>query len=195
MLQNYNRYKVLKVFLDNPLENFGLREISRIVNLAPVSVLNYLAEFEKEGVIIKSIKKGNPIYFSNRDSEKFRLYQKISIFYELNNSGLVDYLWDKLSPETLILYGSYSRGEAVNESDIDIFVIGKEKRVDLGKFEKEFQKRINVLFESRIDNVSNELKNNLVNGIILKGYLYVLDENKNNKRQGKGKVDIKDGKR
>src|SRR3989344_9063277 len=130
MLENYNRYKVLKIFLDSPNESFGLREISRITGIAPPSVSNYLEEFREQELIRRIVKKINPEYIAERENEKFKLYKKISIVYELHESGLVSFLWNKLSPEAIILYGSYSRGESTEESDIDIFIIGKKKDLD-----------------------------------------------------------------
>jgi len=171
MLEKNNRYKLLKIFLEFPLETFRLRELARMSKISPPSVMNYLKEFEKEGLIKKYTKRGIPFYKAERDNEKFVEYKKISIIFELNNSGLINFLWRSLSPETIILYGSYARGESTDESDVDIFIIGKEKNINLTIFEKKLNKRIHIIFENNIKKISNELKNNLINGIVLKGYL------------------------
>ncbi len=173
MLQKYNRYKLLKVFFDNPTESFRLRELSRISAISPVSVMNYLKEFENEGLIKKYEKRGIPFYISERDNEKFILYKKISIIYELNESGLVDFLWENVSPDAIILYGSHAKGEDTELSDIDIFIIGKEKKINLGEFEDKFGKEIHLMFDIN-KHIPKELKNNLINGIVLKGYFKVL---------------------
>jgi len=170
MLKKYNRYKVLKVFLDKPLEEFGLREISRLTKIAPLSIKNYLKEFEKEGLIDKYEKKGNPVYHAKRDDDNFIFYKKLGILYELHDSGLVDYLWTKLAPDAIILYGSSSKGESIETSDVDIFVIGKDKKINVDEFEKKLGKEIHLVFDSEINHIPKELKNNLINGIILKGY-------------------------
>src|SRR3989344_3181860 len=112
MLGKNNSYKVLKIFLDSPIENFRLREIARLSGISPPSVMNYLAEFIKERLIDKNIKNKIPIYTAIRDNLNFILYKKLSIIFELNNSGLVEYLWEKLSPETInnILNGIILKG-------------------------------------------------------------------------------------
>ena len=173
MLQNYNRYKLLKVFLDSPTEVFRLRELSKLSRISPLSVMNYLKEFEKESLISRFKKREIPFYQAVRDNEKFILYKKISIIYELNDCGLVDKLWNSLSPDVIVLYGSYSKGEFTEESDIDIFIIGEEKKIDLSKLDEKLDKKIHLIFESNIKNIPKELKNNIINGIILKGYLKV----------------------
>ncbi|OYT32192.1 hypothetical protein B6U93_02410 [Candidatus Woesearchaeota archaeon ex4484_78] len=173
MFKNYNKYKILKLFLNSPTESFRLRELSRLSNISPLSVMNYLKKFEKEGLIKRFVKRKIPFYQAERDNEKFILYQKLSIIYELHESGLVDDLWDKLSPEAIILFGSFAKGEAVESSDIDIFIIGKEKKIDLTEFEKKLNKKIHLMFEPNLKNISKELKNNLINGVVLKGFLKV----------------------
>lgn len=173
MLDKYSRYRVLRVFLDNPLENFGLREISRLSKLSPPSVSRYLEEFESQGVIAKTEKKGMPTYQALRENEDFIFYKKLGILYELHNSGLIEYLWQKLSPNAIILYGSYAKGESVEDSDIDFFIVGKEKQINLEEFEKKLHRNIHLIFEDNIKNIPPELKNNLINGIVLKGYFKV----------------------
>lgn len=171
MLQNYNRYKLLKVFLDNSTESFRLRELSRMSKISPPSVLNYLKEFEKQDLIKRYEKRDVPFYQANLDNEDFIQYKKLSILFELHNSGLIDFLWEKLSPEAIILYGSQIKGESTENSDIDLFIIGREKRIDIEKFQKKLNSEIHLLFEKNPINISKELKNNLINGVVLKGYL------------------------
>lgn len=172
MLQNYNRYKLLKIFLDNPIESFRWRELSRISKISPLSVMNYLNEFEKDNLVTKYEKRGVPFYQANRDNENFKLYSKLSIIYELSSCGLVDFLWDQLAPEAIILFGSHAKGEAIESSDIDIFMLGnEEKEPDVMEYEKKLNKRIHILIEAKKSSMSDEFKNNLINGIVLKGYL------------------------
>ncbi len=173
MLDKYNRYKLMKLFLDSPTESFRLREIARLTKISPPSVMVYLKEFETEGLIKKQIKRKIPFYTAIRDNSNFILYKKISILFELNNVGLIDYLWDKLSPEAIILYGSFSKGESIEDSDVDLFILGKEKKLEINNFEKKLNKKIHLFFKEPIKNIPNELKNNILNGIILKGYVRV----------------------
>jgi len=173
MLEKYNRYLFLRLFLDSPTEKFRVREIARHTHISPPSVMNYLKEFEKGGLIKKQTKNRIPFYYAIRDNPDFILYKKISIIFELHRSGLIDYLWDKTSPEAIVLYGSFARGESIEDSDIDLFVLGKESLTNINVFEKKMNKRIHLLFNDSLKNVSKELKNNILNGIILKGYLTV----------------------
>ncbi len=174
MLEKYNWYRLLKVFLDSPIESFRLRELSRFSKISPLSVMNYLKQFEKEGLIKRYKKRGVPFYQALRENKKFVLWKKLSIIYELEESGLVDFLWETLFPEAIILYGSYAKGESIENSDLDLFIIGKEKKLDMKKFEKKLNKEVHLMFEDDAKKIPEELKNNLINAIVLRGYFKVL---------------------
>ena len=122
MFKKNNRYLLLKVFLDSPLDSFRLRELSRISGISPASVMNYLKEFINDSLIKKYEKREIPFYQADRDNENFVFYKKISILYELKNSGLINFLWENIHPDAIILYGSYAKGESIESSDIDIFI-------------------------------------------------------------------------
>jgi len=177
MLQNYNKWNVLEVFFNNPVAEGGLqlREISRKISLSPLSVKNYLGELRKEGLIVekKNRVQGYPIYFANRDNEDFKIYKKINLIDRIKSSGFLEELTDFFLPESVVLFGSASKGEDTEHSDIDIFVGAKRKEFDLNKYEKKLKRKINLFFEPKFSKLSKELKNNLLNGIILYGYIKV----------------------
>ncbi len=173
MFEKNNTYKVLKIFLENPTKEFGLRQIAREINLSPTAVKRHLKELEKKKLIQTFYYEKIPKYQAIIDKKEFKLFQKISIQYELFKSGLIDYLWDTLSPEAIILFGSYAKGEATEQSDIDVFIIGKKKKINISKYQEKFSQEIQ-LFQDELKNIPKELKNNLINGIILKGYLKIL---------------------
>ena len=177
MLQRDNRYRILRIFFDDPLPKgigFQLREISRKVKIAPTSVKNYLLELEKEKLIINTKHRihNYPIYYANRDNENFKFYKKLDNVLKIQESGLLNYLSGECLPNVIILFGSASRGEDLKESDFDIFLECEKTKLNLEKYEKELNRKINIFF-GKFNKLSNELKNNILNGIVLKGYLKV----------------------
>ncbi len=173
MIQKYSRYRVLQEFFDSPLKDFQIREISRRIRLAQPSVVNHLNELLKEGFIIKEKKGVYSTFRANRENDMFRIYKKMGTLLQLNQSGLVSYLKDTCSPDTIILFGSASKGEDTEESDIDLFIQSPEKKLDLKKYEKTIKRKINLLFEENFSRLSKELKNNVLNGVVLAGYIKV----------------------
>ncbi len=177
MLQKNNKWSVLKVFFEDPSPNarFQLREISKKIHLAPISVKNYLTELDKEDLIVKIKHRAHnyPLYSANRENELFRLLKKINTILCLRNSGLLAYINDLCMPEVIILFGSAAKGEDILESDIDLFIQCKEKKMMLKKYEQRCKRNINLFFAEDFDKLSKEFKNNIINGVILKGYLKV----------------------
>ena len=176
MLQKDNRHKILKLFFEDPAPKgigFQLREISRKCKIAPTSVKRYLNELEKEKLIVKKKHRIHdyPVYYANRDNEYFKFLKKIDTIQSIKEIGLLDYLEDVCMPDAIVLFGSASKGEDIKDSDIDLFLLCKEKKLNLKKYEKGLKRRINIFFESNFNKISNELKNNIINGVILRGYL------------------------
>ncbi|SRR3989344_1349171 len=173
MIQKYTRYKILQEFFDFPLRDFHIREIFRRTKITQPSVINHLKSLVKEGLILKEKKGIYPTYRANRDEELFKLYKKSNIILRINQTGLIDYIHDSCYPDVIILFGSASNGDDVEGSDIDVFIQAPEKKLNLLQYEKKLNREINLLFEENFSRLSKELKNNVINGIILKGYLKV----------------------
>ena len=178
MLKKDNRYKILEIFLDDPntKEGFQLREISRKVKIAPLSVKKYLEELGSgsNNLIIKSKNKNNyPIYWPNRDSSYFKFIKKLDLLKKIYESGLMDIISDECSPKAIILFGSGSLGEDTINSDIDLFVQSNNIKLNMTKYESLIKRKINILFADNFNKLSIELKNNIINGITIKGYLKV----------------------
>ncbi len=135
-------------------------------------MINHVKVLEKEGLVKKE--KIN-IYYSYKanKTDRFKLYKKVNLLLRLHDSGLVKFLEEKLSPNAIVLFGSASRGEDIEKSDIDLCILAAEEELNLKIFEKELKRKINLFFESSFNEIPLELKNNLINGIILSGYLKV----------------------
>ena len=178
MLQKDNRYRILRLFFDDPLPKgigFQLREISRKVGVAPTSVKKYLAQLEKDRLIIKVKHRiyGYPIYYANRDDGDFKFLKRLDNIMRVKESGLLDYLSEECMPDAIILFGSASRGEDLKDSDLDIFLQCKSTKLNLEKYEHQLNRKINPFFNVKFDKLSKELRNNIINGILLEGYLKV----------------------
>jgi len=170
-----NKKKILELFFDCPLEQFHLRQISRKTGIAVTSVRKYLSELMKEKLIIKINKGIYPCFIADRDNDNgiFKFYKKLNLLERLKTSELLDYIEEKCVPTCMVLFGSASRGEDIEGSDIDLFIQSPEHELDLSKFEKELRREINLFFKIDFSKLSKELKNNLLNGVMLGGYIEV----------------------
>ena len=82
---------------------------------------------------------------------------------------------------SIVLYGSCARGEDDLQSDIDLLVISrKEEKVELGKFEKQFGRKITLLvyapreWEEKVRSDRAFYERILIDGIVLQGSLPVV---------------------
>jgi predicted nucleotidyltransferase len=180
MIQNYGIWKVLRAFFDDPspAEGFTIRYISKCIGLASTSVRLHLEELTKEtpeGYPLVTKGKGisYPTYRANRESGLFRFYKRMDTLFRMEESGLLERIWEELSPKAIVLFGSASRGEDVKGSDADLFILGKERKIDLGKYESLLKRKVSLHFAAELSELPKELRNNVVNGTVLRGYVKV----------------------
>ena len=159
---------VLGVFFREPTKLHFIKEISKEIKLAPTSVRNHIHELLKDGMIKK--KKSEPFdgFIANRENTDFLFYKRVYNFYSLKN--LTDFIVSECYPKTVILFGSYSRGEDVETSDIDLVIVSKQKiRIDVKKFEKDTERTINIMAVRSLEELEDNIKKKVANGIILHG--------------------------
>ena len=166
-------YKVLNAFFDNPVKDFQLRGISRRINLHHKSVAIYVKRLLKLGLITENSRTLYKSYNANTENPQFRSYKRTINLLKAYESGLIDYLYETIMPECIILFGGYAKGTDSKQSDIDIFIEAKEEKIALTKFEEKLGRKIHLLFEENIAQLSPELKNNIINGVTLYGSLRV----------------------
>lgn len=149
-------------------EKLSQREIAKILKVSPTAVAKSIKAL-KDFVKIEKTKTINFISF-NRDEPKAIELKRVENLKNIYISGLSDYLNRELAGGTIILFGSYSLGEDMNISDIDIAVIGrKDKVLELGEYEKRLSRKINLNFYSSWKKIHEHLKNNILSGILLHG--------------------------
>ena len=120
------------------------------------------------------------MYSSNTENLYYKEYKKIYNRFKLIESGLLDFLKKEFSLPTIILFGSYERGEDNENSDVDIFILTETKKdINLENYEKKIKKRIqlqimakNEFLKAKKDNP--DLINSIINGTILNGFIEVL---------------------
>jgi predicted nucleotidyltransferase len=162
-------YKILKVFLENPNEEFSIRKLARLLKKSHVTLLPYLKDLQKLNLIITSKTTLYDTLKANTESYEYKYYKKNLALYEIKKSGLIEYIQKQTLPNSIILFGSFSKGTNNNESDIDLFVESQESKLNLTIFENYLNAKINVLFENNINDLPSNLKINIMNGTVLYG--------------------------
>lgn len=165
--------RLKEYYFINPTEKLRVRQIERKVKIPLPSAIRYSKELEKEGFLKSIIISEIKVYAADRDSKVFISQKRMYNILLLND--LIEFLRKEYDNPTLILFGSYSRGEDTEESDIDIYIETKNKlKINLTNFEKDLKRKIQLFNYDKIDKIDNkELANNIINGITLNGFLEV----------------------
>lgn len=151
-------------------ERLSQREIAKILKVSPTAIKNSIKKLKDNNFI--KIEKTKTINFTsfNRDNPKAIDLKRAENIKNIYLSGLSDFLEKELAGSTIILFGSYSRGEDTKTSDIDIAVIErKDKILKLEEYERALNRKINVNFYNSWKKIHENLKNNILNGILLHG--------------------------
>lgn len=173
MYQQFNRYKILRVFFDKPNKKFQLRELSRLTKISLPSIKTHVKELLKLELIQE---KNDGIYKGYKSSlnSRYRILKRNDLLIQLEESGLIKELEKKYTPNCIILYGSAVDGRDDERGDIDIFVQSNKKNIDLREYEIILRRKVSLIFEKEIDKINKTFKNTLVNGIVLSGFFKVI---------------------
>ena len=136
-------------------------------------MLKYIADLQKLTFIRKKEATLYPTYFANTESQRYKFYKRNWLVFKINESGLIDYIQKEALPSSIILFGSGAKATFTEKSDIDIFVEANETKLDFTKYEKKINRKINLLFEQNINSLSKELRNNIINGVVLYGFIKI----------------------
>lgn len=132
-------WRVLRFFLSNPVREFYEKEIQGKVAAARASVRKWLRALEDFGFISVTRRGRLKLYKLNRENPIVKQLKILSTM-----SWLVPKFEAFRGQGELYFYGSASRGEDFEDSDIDILVIGKDRAI-IGKI-RAIDGRIKVSF-------------------------------------------------
>jgi len=148
------------------------RQIAKLLLVTQPAVMKAIPNLEKKGLIKIQQDKETKRWSIELKRENYKVMQlkRADNLKQVYESGLADFLEKEFAGATIILFGSYSRGEDIINSDIDIAVIGrKDKLIDLTYYEKVLKRKININFYDSFREIHKNLKENLCNGIVLVG--------------------------
>lgn len=174
MITNSNKDALQEYFFRHPAATLRIREIEREAQLPVPSVTRYVKELVNEGVLQRRVIGNTVFYTTKRDSSEYRLRKLLANIRALHESKLVEHLISHYHNAPIRLFGSYSRGEDTEKSDIDLFIQTPLEPVSLRAFEKSLSRTIQLFCAKNVHELENkELANNILNGIPLNGYIEV----------------------
>ena len=173
-MKNYNiKERIKEYFFMNPTAKLRVRQMERELKLPLPSVIRYTKELVKDGMLNKAVISGVAFYTADRAYKRFLVKKQLFNIGSLYESKLIDSLVLKYSNPAIVLFGSYSKGEDIEGSDIDLYIETPSKTtIELDEFEKKLQRKIQLFIYKNIRQVKNkELANNILNGIVLNSFV------------------------
>lgn len=163
--------RILEFFIVNPTGEIHLRELSRKLKISFPWVRKLILGLVKRKLLLIKKERHLVLAQANRENPLFIALKRSYNLFALHQSGLIESITDAYGrPEAIILFGSYSRGEDTEQSDIDIAVFtAKHLDLQLSPFEKKLGRKIRVQ-ELQKDSVNKEFLTTLANGIVVEGY-------------------------
>jgi len=164
--------EILRLLFIKSGTSLNQRQISKYLNVTSPAVMKALPLIKNENLItIQQDKESKRLSIElNRYNHRIMQLKRVDNLKQIYESGLYDILEKEFVGATIILFGSYSRGEDITNSDIDIAIIGRKgKEINLSKFENILERKIIINFYVSFEKIHKHLKENLFNGILLAG--------------------------
>lgn len=167
--------KVMELFFNNPTKHWHFEAILEKSGVSRSKANKWLTKFVNEE-LIKRIKprKAMPYYISNFENPAYQNRKKVYALEQFYSTGFLNHLSELPKAKTVIVFGSFSRWDWHEGSDIDIFIYGDDDGFKVMEYEKRLNRDIQV-FTARsmedLNKMGEGLISNIVTGHLVKGNL------------------------
>lgn len=172
-------WRVLGLFFREPLRKFKFKDVVKLSGLHKDNANNWLQGLMQNG-LVKRVKprSKHPYYVADTGSPEYRNSKRLYALEKLKESGLLNDLLIDDNTKTAIIFGSFNRSDWHKDSDIDLFILGRDFHLSLRKYEKFLEHEFQLFHYSRKQNVRNinkHLLKNILRGFYVKGDLSFLE--------------------
>lgn len=163
---------ITELFLNEPSKHWHFKEIVAKSGVSQDRANHWIKELLTENIIRRIKETGKmPYYLADFDNPKYKYKKKIAALETFYKSGFFTHL-ESLNANTVVLFGSFTRSDWHSESDIDLFIIGKDDNFEKGKFERILKREIQLFTcknKKEAKKMNKYLINNIINGYFIKG--------------------------
>jgi len=178
MEQKSYKLEIIRVLLR---ENSHIREIAKKLNINHMMIVRKIKELSKENVVDFTQEGKNQTYFLKKTAEaqayafiagQYSLLQTIIKYPELRS--IIEKIQRDKRIKLAVLFGSYAKGLAKKDSDIDIFIETKNQNLkkELALIDSKLSIKIGVY--NKENNLIKEIDKNHV---IIKGIEHYYEKN------------------
>ena len=136
--------QVLELFFNSP-KYWHFDEILKKSGVSRPRLAEWLKKLTKDGIIKKVKPRGKmPYYVPITKSKTFQHKKRLFALKRMTESGLLNHLASLKKAKVVIVFGSFSRADWYDSSDIDIFIYGDDSDFRQGKYELKLKRDIQV---------------------------------------------------
>lgn len=166
-----NQLKVLSFFSLHTDESFHEREVARKIGISAGGTNDALNNLYDENLLSREKRGKTLTYTLNEQIPAIKFFKILNILILLN--PIIEDL--KKITKKIIIYGSYSRGESVKGSDVDLLIVSN-KREEIQKILERYSRMKNYIkiqpaIRSSIEWISQEKNNPTFLKEVLKGII------------------------
>jgi predicted nucleotidyltransferase len=165
---------ILELFFNYPTKEWHFEEILTETKMARSKVHNWLHRLVDESIIKRFKNEGKmPFYTANHESQSYRSKKKLFALNSLYQSGFIDHL-ATIDAKAIIIFGSITRSDWYNKSDIDLFIYGNSDGLLISKFEAKLHRKIEIFNpenKAELTKLGEGLIKNILAGDLIKGDL------------------------
>jgi len=173
--------KIIKLFFNEPTKHWHFENILKQSSLSRDKANKWLKRFLEEKLIKKIKLKGKmPYYIGNHEHPSYRNKKKLYALTKFYESGFLDHLQSLKKAKTVILFGSMARSDWYSESDIDLFIYGKDDDFEIYKFQSKLKREVQLFTANSkkdLNKMGSGLLKNIIQGNLIKGNLDFLGVN------------------
>lgn len=135
---------VLELFFNTP-KHWHFDELVKKSGLSRDRLNYWLKIFIKEGIIKRlKPKEKMPYYAGDNKNPEFQHRKRLFAMRLLTESGLLNHLSNLEEAKVVIIFGSFSRWDWYDHSDIDIFIYGDDSKFEIIKYGSKLHREIQV---------------------------------------------------
>ena len=165
--------KIIELFFNDSSRHWHFKEIIKEAKISEDRANYWLKQLLKEKLVKHINPRGKmPYFIANFEHPNYKNRKKIFAFNKLYKSGFLSHLYALKNAKAIIIFGSFSRSDWNKKSDIDLFIYGDPKGLNIGRYELALHRDIQ-LFASKdireLKKMGDGLMRNIISGNIIKG--------------------------
>ncbi len=145
-----NHFRALALFTKGFDNEYYIREVQKLLKISPRTAQLLLEQWEKKAVLESKVRGKIRTYklkISSMTKNYLTLVEEYKKITFLQKRPLIQEVITKILPHITgiaLVFGSYAKGTATKDSDIDIFIVGSYKRAEVKRISEMYNIEVNI---------------------------------------------------